>query len=799
VIRRRHLAILLLALVAVMWPCPARASFRLTPEFGSASLSLAGKRAKSSAASSFHRAPLPRPRAGRRPSTDKGEAAGEARWVGAHPPQGFTESYTYEATGEVKTVKDRLDRTTTMAHDQLGRLLAMVDTLGRSHGRSYSVPTAGAWTGPTLTRASADATSATASLSTPLRDGDYQLGVNALQPDGMPARISLYRDATFALGFTHTFDEAQRLMSRTDRASLAIDSTATLGPAASYWHELRGYDTNTSAPVLTSFQSNNTTRTETTVLSRNAEFDVTSASGFAPSNAAATYAYTRDAGGRLLFESHKLTSSGLAGDPTAPQFNSSTFGLSYTYGSDGRVRHIGSADGGHAQVGSVAPNPPITTLTPGSHDFTYDARGLVATQTDFGGTYRYRYDAVGRNTRLEFPDGHVRVQVYDDLGRITSRCYEYPADPALTRCYGAAYDPVGNPLRLSDPEGADLYEYDALDRLKKVTRLDGAGLTVAVEDYAFNALGALKTHAGLAVDHRRPRLGGGGSADAAVPATQDAQPVTLDLGGRVTAMSGLDLTWSPTVFVEPTTFAYYELDLAGNVRRLRRSGGEDLGGYRYSAFGRSLEDTVQNYQPNLFVWNIDLRKQPLRWKGMWRFEVAGTELYDARARMRSPKLGKGRGQGKARPTKRAPDSGPGTPTNLARVGRKATKDKETKFSNLMCHLKLPLLEQAYQRLKKTAAGVDGVTWSEYGQNLEARLTDLQDRIHRGSYQPLPVRRAYIPKADGRERPVGDPGARSVRWSSPGHEPRAVGPNSGIATGSTRRGRCRPRLARSRPS
>jgi group II intron reverse transcriptase/maturase len=98
-----------------------------------------------------------------------------------------------------------------------------------------------------------------------------------------------------------------------------------------------------------------------------------------------------------------------------------------------------------------------------------------------------------------------------------------------------------------------------------------------------------------------------------------------------------------------------------------------------------------------------------------------------------------------------------TLTNLERVGRKATKDKETKFTNLMCHLEVPLLEEAYRRLSKDAApGVDGVTWSEYGRNLTARLTDLQDRIHRGSYHPLPVRRVFIPKADGRQRPIGIP-------------------------------------------
>ncbi len=138
---------------------------------------------------------LPHPRAGRRPSTDLGEAAGEAGWVGATNPHGFTESYTYEATGEVSSVKDRLARTTTMAHDQLGRLLTMVDTLGRRRDRSYTVPTGGAWSGPSLTAASANGTASTTSLSGTLRSGDYQLGINAFDTEGFPAQITLYRDA----------------------------------------------------------------------------------------------------------------------------------------------------------------------------------------------------------------------------------------------------------------------------------------------------------------------------------------------------------------------------------------------------------------------------------------------------------------------------------------------------------------------------------------------------------------------------------------------------------------------------
>jgi RNA-directed DNA polymerase len=120
--------------------------------------------------------------------------------------------------------------------------------------------------------------------------------------------------------------------------------------------------------------------------------------------------------------------------------------------------------------------------------------------------------------------------------------------------------------------------------------------------------------------------------------------------------------------------------------------------------------------------------------------------------------GRGEAKGKLEPRNAIRTQGRAVaPTNMARAGRKTPKNKETKFSNLMCHLKVPLLAQAYQGLKRrAAAGVDGVTWDEYGKDLATRLTALQDRIHRGSYQPQPVRRVYIPKADGKMRPLGIP-------------------------------------------
>jgi RNA-directed DNA polymerase len=97
-------------------------------------------------------------------------------------------------------------------------------------------------------------------------------------------------------------------------------------------------------------------------------------------------------------------------------------------------------------------------------------------------------------------------------------------------------------------------------------------------------------------------------------------------------------------------------------------------------------------------------------------------------------------------------------TYLERVGQRAKEKKEERFNNLLSHIKVPLLKEAYQRLRKDAApGVDGVTWGEYRENLDARLLDLQDRVHRGSYHPQPVRRVHIPKGDGiSTRPLGIP-------------------------------------------
>jgi RNA-directed DNA polymerase len=91
---------------------------------------------------------------------------------------------------------------------------------------------------------------------------------------------------------------------------------------------------------------------------------------------------------------------------------------------------------------------------------------------------------------------------------------------------------------------------------------------------------------------------------------------------------------------------------------------------------------------------------------------------------------------------------------LDRLRQAARQRKKERFTALLHHINLDLLRMAFLDLKRTAApGVDGLTWQDYEADLEPRLRDLHDRVHRGAYRALPSRRRYIPKADGRARPL----------------------------------------------
>src|SRR5947209_16905656 len=100
----------------------------------------------------------------------------------------------------------------------------------------------------------------------------------------------------------------------------------------------------------------------------------------------------------------------------------------------------------------------------------------------------------------------------------------------------------------------------------------------------------------------------------------------------------------------------------------------------------------------------------------------------------------------------------GAPSALERVRQAARQDRKLRFTALLHHsYDIHRLRAAYLALTREAApGVDGETWRHYGEALEERLHDLSERLKRGAYRAKPVRRVYISKEDGRQRPLGVP-------------------------------------------
>jgi RHS repeat-associated protein len=595
----------------------------------------------------------------------------EGRLASLTDPEGRAETYGYEPTGELKSLVDRNGHTTTMTHDQLGRVLSITDPLLRAHARAYTAPSASAWAGQDVLSGSSSGSSASTDFTKPLAAGEYQIGTNAYDVFAVGsdnhtrgwANVEFYRDATFALSYGRTVDAAGRTTLTKDRPAAQLTS-ATVLPTGSgaFANVSTGYQGSLphALPATESWPE----VSGVVVSSYNTEWDLTFAQGSSVSSQfAAAYTYTRDVAGRVTnIHTHANDSAN-----NAPGFDADQ---PFTY----------------------YPNGLLHTSPQGT--FTYDARGLVQTRVVQSGTYQYEYDVAGRNTKLTYPDLHVRLQQYDPEGRISSRCYQQP--DLSQHCYTAVYDAVGNPVTMTDPEGTDTIQYDALDRVALVTRSTGQ-----VEQYSYNALGALKTNAGATIDDQRPVLGGTGTAGAAIPATYNAQPITVDGEGKITSLAGTPMVFdhrgqitsaagtaykydSYARIVENVTASrrytydganrtgvwglstaagrldtwvydgvdhplehfdtagnrqYYELDLAGNVRRLRAPNGVDLGGYRYTAFGQQVTDGSAPTAPQ------GVNALPVRWKGRWLMYSAGVgtagavELYDMRARWWWPQGG----------------------------------------------------------------------------------------------------------------------------------------------------------------
>ena len=124
----------------------------------------------------------------------------------------------------------------------------------------------------------------------------------------------------------------------------------------------------------------------------------------------------------------------------------------------------------------------------------------------------------------------------------------------------------------------------------------------------------------------------------------------------------------------------------------------------------------------------------------------------------SAEMGEGRAQTKENigPSNTSPtQSGKRVSQGLRGVRQAARDKKQERFTALLHHVSVDLLRDSFYALQRKAApGVDGVRWKEYEAGLEGRLADLHSRIHRGAYRAQASRRVYIPKADGRSRPLG---------------------------------------------
>ena len=117
-------------------------------------------------------------------------------------------------------------------------------------------------------------------------------------------------------------------------------------------------------------------------------------------------------------------------------------------------------------------------------------------------------------------------------------------------------------------------------------------------------------------------------------------------------------------------------------------------------------------------------------------------------------------------------SGARVSQGLVGVRKAAREEKKMKFTALLHHVTVALLRDSFYALNASAPGVDGITWQEYETGLEGRLADLHSRVHRGAYRAQPSRRVYIPKPDGRQRPLGIAALEDKVRTGRGHHPQS---------------------------
>jgi len=159
-----------------------------------------------------------------------------------------------------------------------------------------------------------------------------------------------------------------------------------------------------------------------------------------------------------------------------------------------------------------------------------------------------------------------------------------------------------------------------------------------------------------------------------------------------------------------------------------------------------------NIRPNMSFWEFIDRMQRVEGRGL-----AKENEEDAQGVLLSAEPAKQADRTQSRVSTGQP-GGEGLPSALDRIRQAACRDKGLKFTTLWHHVyDIGRLREAYLALRRDAApGIDEQTWRAYGQELEGNLRNLSERLAAGTYRAKPVKRVYIPKADGRQRPIGIP-------------------------------------------
>jgi RHS repeat-associated protein len=618
----------------------------------------------------------------------------EGRLASVADPDGFIEAYGYEPTGELNSLIDRNGNSTTMTHDHLGRVQTMVDAIARAHKRVYSVPVAqfnggvqnvSFWSGPTLVSGSASGTAASTDFSAALGNGDYQIGYNAYQPIGYPPQIEFYRDATFELANVLGWDDGQRLTQRRDRAGTPISSTALGNFSSNFLSESFGYNTSSSAPLVGAIEWPTPSGVSDENFTYNAELDTT---GTIPSSGGSHvgYSYDLDAGGRLttihrrvpfifgvFLTGHDRTFSYYP-NGKLQQYSGPDGTKVYTYDARGLLKAItvtlaASTENWAFDYDAAGRSFHVTYPDGHVREQLYDSEGRVKSRcykySSASYCYTASYDGAGNATAMTDPYGGSDANQYDALNRLrqVSRQVNGSVEHVETYTYNGAgalkttFDPVAKSSVTIDDQrpllsgsgtgGAGVPntwngQPVTLDAGGRVTAFQGTTFTYAemgrISDIQF-ANGSTTVHESYDYDayFRRAGLSHQETTGGTTTTTNEfylyegANAVaTLDQSNNLKdayLFEGID---HPLRLARNGTSYFYELDLAGNVRRIRDASGADLGGYRYTAFGNAFP--VDGTTPAAAI------DQPLRWKGRWFQNVAGG-VYDMRARWWSPQMG----------------------------------------------------------------------------------------------------------------------------------------------------------------